>query len=187
MGEISRSMQLIAGRTAQQYNTRKSRKGAFWDDRYYATAIESGRHLAHCMVYIDLNMVRAGAVEHPAQWAQSGYREIQSPPMRYRIIDIDQLRHVLGYADSKAVRKILREAVQSVLDTGNTDREALWTESVAVGGRKFVEQIKSDLASDTPGRKVAKSHGRYSLREEKKAYRHDFGAKMGTLSAISAT
>jgi putative transposase len=29
---ISKSMQLIAGRTAQEYNNRKQRKGAFWQD-----------------------------------------------------------------------------------------------------------------------------------------------------------
>jgi putative transposase len=56
---IARSMQLIAGRTAQEYNERKGRQGAFWEDRYHATAIEIGKHLHHCLVYIDLNMVRA--------------------------------------------------------------------------------------------------------------------------------
>ena len=29
---ISRSMQLIAGRSAQEYNRRKDRKGAYWED-----------------------------------------------------------------------------------------------------------------------------------------------------------
>ena len=59
---IPRSIQLVAGRTAQEYNLRKKRPGSFWQDRYHATAIESGRHLRHCVVYIDLNMVRAGVV-----------------------------------------------------------------------------------------------------------------------------
>jgi putative transposase len=36
-GEIIDSLQLVAGRTAQEYNRRKGRKGAFWDDRYHAT------------------------------------------------------------------------------------------------------------------------------------------------------
>ena len=36
---IADSMQLIAGRTAQEYNQRKDRQGAFWEDRYHATAI----------------------------------------------------------------------------------------------------------------------------------------------------
>jgi putative transposase len=66
---IPRSIQLIAGRTAQEYNQRKKRKGAFWEDRYHATAIQTDRHLIRCLVYIDLNMVRAGAVTHPSEWA----------------------------------------------------------------------------------------------------------------------
>jgi putative transposase len=37
---IAQSMQLIAGRTAHEYNQRKGRQGAFWEDRYHATAIE---------------------------------------------------------------------------------------------------------------------------------------------------
>jgi REP element-mobilizing transposase RayT len=31
-GEIARSMQLIAGRTAQEYNRRKDRLAAYWQD-----------------------------------------------------------------------------------------------------------------------------------------------------------
>ena len=44
---IARSMQLIAGRTGQEYNERKERHGAFWEDRYHATAIEADEHLHH--------------------------------------------------------------------------------------------------------------------------------------------
>jgi REP element-mobilizing transposase RayT len=36
---IADSMQLIAGRTAQEYNHRKDRQGAFWEDRYHATRL----------------------------------------------------------------------------------------------------------------------------------------------------
>jgi len=73
---IPNSIRLIAGRTGQQYNQRKRRKGAFWEDRYHATAVGDGDHLLRCIVYIDLNMVRAGAVEHPSQWQHCGYQEI---------------------------------------------------------------------------------------------------------------
>ncbi len=57
---IPSAMQLIAGRTVQEHNLRKGRKGAFWEDRHHATAVQTGDHLARCMVYIDMNMVRAG-------------------------------------------------------------------------------------------------------------------------------
>jgi len=49
---ISQSLQLIAGRTALEYNLRRGRKGAFWEDRYHATAVASDSHLAECLIYI---------------------------------------------------------------------------------------------------------------------------------------
>ena len=60
-------MQLIAGRTALEYNQRKGKQGAFWEDRYHATAVEVDAHLHRCLVYIDLNMVRAGVVNNPGE------------------------------------------------------------------------------------------------------------------------
>ena len=71
--EVAKSMQLIAGRTAQEFNRRKNRKGAFWEDRYHATAVESVAYLIKCIVYIDLNMVRAGVVQSPTECLQSGF------------------------------------------------------------------------------------------------------------------
>ena len=53
-GEIAQSMQLIAGRTAQEYNQRKGRKGAYWEDRYHATAVDTDDYFSRCLVYIDL-------------------------------------------------------------------------------------------------------------------------------------
>jgi REP element-mobilizing transposase RayT len=44
MNIIPKSIQLIAGRTAREYNLRKNRKGAFWEDRYHATAANKGNH-----------------------------------------------------------------------------------------------------------------------------------------------
>ena len=76
---ISKSMQLVASRTAQEYNLRKNRKGAYWEDRYHATAIEGNDHLFRCIVCLDMNIVRAGVVSHPSDWMYSGYNEIQNP------------------------------------------------------------------------------------------------------------
>jgi putative transposase len=95
---IAESMQLIPGRTAQEYNQRKAKQGAFWEDRYHATAIEADDHLHRCLVYIDLNMVRAGVVNHPEKWKDSGFNEIQK---RYSIIDLQSLSELSGFADGR--------------------------------------------------------------------------------------
>jgi putative transposase len=36
---IPKSIKLIAGRMGQEYNQRKSRKGAFWEDRYHGSRL----------------------------------------------------------------------------------------------------------------------------------------------------
>jgi len=36
---IPKSIKLVAARTGQEYNMRKNRRGAFWEDRYHATAV----------------------------------------------------------------------------------------------------------------------------------------------------
>jgi len=49
-GVIPNSIKLIAGRTGQEFNQRKNRKGAFWEDRYHATAaVEDSDHLLQCL------------------------------------------------------------------------------------------------------------------------------------------
>ena len=55
---IPDSVKLVAGRTGQEYNIRKNRKGAFWEDRYHATAIEWDDHLFRCTVYPDSDLER---------------------------------------------------------------------------------------------------------------------------------
>ena len=42
---ILKSIQLIAGRSGQVYNLRKSRTDDFWQDRYHATAIQTNELL----------------------------------------------------------------------------------------------------------------------------------------------
>ena len=86
---IPRSIQLVAGRIGQEYDQRKKRQGAFWEDRYHATAVEGGVHFLRCLVYIDLNMVRAGVVDHPAWWLFSGYNEIQKPGRKNVLINFN--------------------------------------------------------------------------------------------------
>ena len=132
-------MQLVAGRTGQAYNRRKGRKGAFWEDRYHATMVDTDNHLRRCLAYIDLNMVRAGVVSHPREWDVSGYREIQGAPQRYAVIDRDELGTLVGLPDSGALAKAKRHWVNETLPTRKQKRDPAWTESIAIGRDAFVQ------------------------------------------------
>lgn len=169
-GEVSRALQLVAGRTAQTYNDRKHRLGAFWQDRYHATAVESDRHLLRCMTYIDLNMVRAGAVTHPSQWRESGYCEIQRLPQRYRIIDRAELGRLLECQTLEALRTRLAAATEQALCSRRVHREEAWTESLAVGSEAFLLQFKAALGPRARARQLGDEDDVSFLREPAARY-----------------
>lgn len=82
---VSCFMKELQGQFAQSYNLRKGRAGAFWSDRFHATMIDSGEYLWRCMRYIEMNMVRAGVVRHPSEWAWCGYNEVVGSRKRYKV------------------------------------------------------------------------------------------------------
>jgi putative transposase len=162
---IPDSIKLVAARIGQEYNIRKKRKGAFWEDRYHATAVEKNRHLRKCITYIDLNMVRAGVVEHPSQWEFCGYNEIQNPRKRKGIIDFDRLMGLLGLENYDHLKEAHYKWVDSEIPTNYSDKDNKWTQSVAVGSRRFIETMKEALGFRAKGRKIIGADDTFELRE----------------------
>ncbi len=107
---IPKSMQLVAGRTGQKYNQRKNRKGAYWEDRYHATAM----------------------------WAFSGYNEIQNPRRENILIDYERLRKLFGMGSYDELRNSHRGWIEEYLGNGAGIRRDEWTGSIAIGSRSFV-------------------------------------------------
>jgi len=180
---IAESMQLIAGRTAQEYNQRKGRQGAFWEDRYHATAIEADEHLHRCLTYIDLNMVRAGVVNHPGQWKESGFAEMEKPPKRYAIIDFQSLSELSGFADLKDFQRAHQEWAKQGLENGLAFRDARWSEVIARGSLAFVGNVKDQLGIKATHRDVLPADGTYTLREASEPYVRKFTGESEVLSA----
>ena len=168
---IPNSMQLVAGRTGQEFNQRKGRKGAYWEDRYHATAVESGDHLARCIVYIDTNMVLAGVVSHPSMWPCCGYNAIQEPPRKNVLIDYERLRVLLGAGSYDQLRNSHRGWIEEYLGNGEKSRQDEWSKSIAVGSRSFVDMLKEFLGIRAKGRDVIKGDQGYQLREAAAGYK----------------
>jgi putative transposase len=133
------SMDLVSGRVAQEYNRRKGRSGAFWQDRYHGTAIQSGEHLKNCLAYIDLNMVRAGVVRHPREWPHCGYNEICSNRRRYGLIHWPSLLKAVGLENREELRVLYPQWIEERLKEWGLKRAGFWTESLAVGSKEFVD------------------------------------------------
>lgn len=175
---IPQAMQLIAGRTAQEYNARKKRRGAFWEDRYHATAVENGDHLARCMTYIDLNMIRAGVVEHPGEWRFSGFHECREQKHRYRLLDRERIQLLFRKRSWPEYRIWREEVIRRNLapDSRFRRRDDRWTGAIAVGSETYIERIREELKSLAHGPQVRRfDDGSHSLKETLQPYRCVFG------------
>lgn len=71
---IPQLMQALGRRYVRYFNDRHGRTGTLWEGRYRSTLIQAERYLLACMVYIDLNPVRAGMAHDPADYPWSSYR-----------------------------------------------------------------------------------------------------------------
>jgi len=142
LGDLSRFMQQLEGEFAVCFNLRKHRSGAFWGERFHCTMVDGGDHLWNCLRYIDLNMVRAGIVSHPQQWPWCGYNEIVGNRKRYRLLDIERLSELLGLSGGKSsLAEIHQKRILESVQNKRLNREAIWTESIAVGSEAFAKEI----------------------------------------------
>ena len=175
--EVSGLMQEVASEFARAYNRRKHRMNAFWGDNYHGTLVEEGEYLWECLCYIELNMVRAGAVSHPTQWQWLGYHEIMGERQRYRLLDLDRLCWRLRAADLEQVRKNLAVSLAERIARNELKRQARWTQSLAVGSRAFVETVQP-LISERSETEIAMTAGNiWSLHEAMVPYGQETGPK----------
>ena len=71
---LPQMMQAVGRAYVRYFNLRHQRTGTLWEGRYRSNLIESERYLLACMVYIDLNPVRASMVSQPGDFKWSSHR-----------------------------------------------------------------------------------------------------------------
>ena len=75
MHDLSEFMKSLLERFTKWFNRTHSRSGTLWEDRFKSVIVESGVAARTIAAYIDLNPVRAGMVEDPADYRWSSYGE----------------------------------------------------------------------------------------------------------------
>lgn len=118
-------MQAVGRRYVRYFNQRQARTGTLWEGRYRSTLIQADRYLLACMVYMDLNPVRAGiagtAKDYP--WSSHG--------------------HYVGLRDDRLVTP---HGLWWSLGNTPFAREAAYAELVAAGVSPHQQQALTDSA-----------------------------------------
>jgi putative transposase len=109
---VPRMMQALGRRYVRHFNLLHGRTGTLWEGRYRSSLIQTERHLLACMVYMDLNPVRAGLVADPAEhpWSSHGH-----------------------YTGARVDKALTPHALYWQLGNTPFDREAAYTDLVRAG------------------------------------------------------
>ncbi len=152
---VPRLMQAVGRGYVRYFNRRHQRSGTLWEGRYRSTLIEAERYLLACMVYIDLNPVRAGMVTAPIDYPWSSHAHhvgARSDPL----VTPHPLYWQLGNTPF-AREQAYRELVESGLTNDQQSELARAAHSGwALGGADFV----ADLQRRTERRVARAARGR---------------------------
>lgn len=149
---VPRMMQALGRSYVRYFNNRHGRTGTLWEGRYRSSLIEAERYLLACMVYMDLNPVRAGMVNAPGDYPWSSYAHyigLRSDPLitphpLYWEMGNTPFAREASYANLVKAGQSLeqREKLTKAAQSG-------W----ALGGGRFVADLQSRTARRvTPAR-----------------------------------
>jgi putative transposase len=138
---VPQMMQALGRSYVRYFNTKHARTGTLWEGRYRSTLIQAERYLLACMVYIDLNPVRAGMVADPADYPWSSHMHYVGRRSD-RLVTPHPLYWELGntpFARDAAYAELVRNGI------GSGQQEALTDATVrgwALGEPDYVAELQ---------------------------------------------
>lgn len=148
-------MQAVGRSYVRYFNDRHRRTGTLWEGRYKSTLIQTERYLLACMVYLDLNPVRAGMVSDPKQYSWSSHRHFTGQTQDKRVTP-HPLYWALGntpFAREAAYTEMVHAGLDAHSQRAITDATL---QGWALGDAEFMD----DLQKKTPRRVSPAPRGR---------------------------
>lgn len=140
---LPQMMQAVGRRYVRYFNDSQKRTGTLWEGRYKSTLIQTDRYLLACMVYIDLNPVRAALVVRPQDypWSSHGHYIGQRVD---KLITPHALVWALGntpFAREAAYAELVQNGINPVQQAALTDATL---QGWALGDPDFVEKLQKN-------------------------------------------
>jgi putative transposase len=152
---IPQMMQAVGRRYVRNFNLRHGRTGTLWEGRYKSTLIQAERYLLACMVYIDLNPVRAGMAADPGDYAWSSHNHYMGRRAD-RLVTPHPLYWELGntpFSRDEAYSSLIRAGISS-------EQQRALTDSAMRGWALGEPDYVADLQRRTERRVVKANAGR---------------------------
>jgi putative transposase len=157
---LPKMMQAVGRSYVRAFNQTHARTGTLWEGRYRATLIQADRYLLACMVYMDLNPVRAKLVDAPLDYRWSSHSQYVGPRSD-RLVTPHALYWALGntpFAREAAYAELVQTGVAKDQQSALIDATLnAW----ALGDAAFMQQLEGQttrrLTKGKPGRPVSEA------------------------------
>lgn len=138
---LARLMKALAARATRWRNRLEGRSGTLWESRYKSSVVQSDGYLLNCCRYIELNPLRAGMVQHAADYPWSSLPARLGNGEGYCGLDLHPQYLALG-PDRSSRARYYAELLQQPLadDDSRLIREALQRGQLT-GNPAFVDQV----------------------------------------------
>lgn len=150
---LSPLMRYVNGVYTQAFNRRHAKVGHLLQGRFKAILVDRDAYLLEVCRYVELNPVRAGIVNEPAQWPWSSYRAHVGQVPKPEWLDSAGLHaYLLGYTARSVADE--RRAAQAYVELVAAGRDVrLWDETlrqqIYLGDEAFVERMQALAAPQT--------------------------------------
>lgn len=137
-------LKALGQRYVQYINRSYRRSGTLWEGRFRSCLTQEETYLLSCQRYIELNPVRAGMVQHPADYRWSSYRA-NAQGEADALLSPHPLYEALGQ-DAPGRQAAYRELFCHELDPGLVDeiRDAT-NGNYALGNERFAKEVAESL------------------------------------------
>ena len=141
-GGISSMMQALGRRYVRYFNRENRRPGTLWEGRFKSSLVQSETYLLICQRYIELNPVRAGMVDDPADYIWSSY---QAHALGKRVSMHTPHKEYMNLGnESGGPMESYRALFQSHIETQQiTDIRSALNKGMAFGGSRFKYEIEA--------------------------------------------
>jgi putative transposase len=153
---LPKMMQAVGRAYVLYFNKRHSRSGTLWEGRYRSALIQTERYFLACMVYIDLNPVRAGMVMQAADYPWSSHAHYTgirqdawlTPHALYWGLGNTPFARELAYA--QLVQAGIEQSHQHALTAATLTGWALGEDSFVAGLQKLTPRRVSKAVAGRP-------------------------------------
>ncbi|MBF0245322.1 MAG: transposase [Planctomycetes bacterium] len=130
--DVSEFVRNIQQGYTKWYNRAVGRSGRLWAERFRSTILEDSAAVRDCLLYVDLNPVRAGMVERPEDY-EHGSAKLRDMALDKWLLDLREILGVKSKTESRALYRSLlynrgavqtREGQAAIPESAMTEAEA---------------------------------------------------------------